>query len=67
MNSKLYSTNTSGHRGVTWSKKDNKWNAYLMINQKFKNLGYFSNIDDAVKRRKEAEIEYFGEFRADVS
>jgi len=64
MNSKLYRTNTSGHKGVCWSTKDNKWMAYIMIKQKHKTLGYFNNFDDAVICREKAEKEYFGEFNA---
>lgn len=64
MNSKLYRTNTSGHKGVCWSTKDNKWMAYIMVKQKHKTLGYFNNFDDAVICREKAEKEYFGEFNA---
>ena len=64
MNSKLYRTNKSGHKGVRWDKYLNKWTAYIMKNQKFKHLGYFNNYEDAVKVREEAEKKYFGEYNA---
>jgi hypothetical protein len=67
MNSKLYSTNKSGHRGVIFIERENKWMAYIMKNRKFKNLGYYFNFDDAVKVREAAEIEYFGEYKPNAS
>ena len=54
--------NTSGHKGITWSKKDNKWMAYIYYKNRFKNLGLYSNFDDAVATREKAEEQYFGEF-----
>lgn len=57
-NSKHYANNTSGHRGVTWYKKNSKWMAYIMINYKHKNLGYYDEIEDAVAARKRAEEEH---------
>lgn len=62
-NSKKYSTNKSGHKGVLWHKNTEKWMAYIMVNWKHKTLGYFDNIEDAIKAREKAEIKYFGEFR----
>ena len=62
MNSKLSSNNTSGVTGVYWVKKCNKWNANIKINNKYIHLGNFTDFDDAVKARKEAEQKYFGEY-----
>ena len=67
MNSKLPNNNTSGIKGVCWNKNYQKWFAYIKINQKSINLGYFINFDDAVKARKEAEEKYFGEYSYDNS
>ena len=64
MNSKLYRTNKSGHKGVCWDNHNNKWIAYIMKNQKYKHLGYYDNIEDAIKIREEAEKKYFGEYNA---
>lgn len=55
INRKINYNNTSGVKGVTWSKKDNKWMAYIHIDNKFKNLGYYDNIEEAGKVRKMAE------------
>lgn len=50
--------NTSGKTGVSFRKDNNMWQAYITVNYKTKHLGFFSNIDDAIKARKEAEIKY---------
>ena len=44
--------------GVCWSNKSNKWRAYINIDGKQKHLGYFDDIEDAIKARKEAESIY---------
>lgn len=62
-NRKKHSNNKSGYTGVTWSKKDEKWMAYIMVKQKFINLGYFIDIEEAAAFRKKAELNYFGEYR----
>lgn len=62
MNSKTPSNNTSGIKGVYWDKRSNKWEAAIQINMKKKSLGYFKNKEDAIKARKEAEKELFGEY-----
>lgn len=62
MNCAMPKNNTSGVKGVTWDDYYKKWNAYITINYKKINLGYFVLFDDAVKARKEAENKYFGEY-----
>lgn len=61
-NSMISKNNTSGITGVYWSKISNKWYAYIMVDRKNIHLGVFSNINDAIKVRKDAEDKYFGEF-----
>jgi len=58
----LQKNNTSGVRGVTWSKCTNKWVAYITFKRKKYYLGSFSNINDAAKTRKEARDRIYGEF-----
>ena len=67
MNSRLSINNTSGVTGVSWDKSKNKWNAYIMINRKRHNLGYYTNFDDAVKARKESEEKNYREYSYDNS
>ena len=59
---KLNVTNTSGARGVYFDKRTGKWRARLRFKGKFYNLGTYVSFDDAVKARKQAESEYYGEF-----
>lgn len=51
--------NTSGFKGVSWSKKRKKWVASIMFKGKQYNLGGYEKIEDAVKARRDAEIEMF--------
>lgn len=59
LNEKIFKTNTSGIRGVSWNKINSKWEAYIQIKGKQKHLGLFDKIEDAAKARKEAEEKYF--------
>ena len=52
-------TNTSGVKGVSFSKKHQKYEAYITIKRKRKHLGLFTNIEDARKARELAEEKYF--------
>ena len=65
MNQGISKNNTSGVTGVSLDKKSNKWIAYIKVNYRQITLGRFSNIDDAIQARMDAEIEYFGEYRND--
>ena len=59
---KLIATNTSGCRGVYFDKRTGKWRARLKFKGKLMNLGSYTNFEDAVKARKEAEKRIYGEF-----
>lgn len=50
-NHKLLCTNTSGYRGVSWSKKENKWICVISINNKSKRIGCYKTQKDAVMAR----------------
>ena len=67
MNRSIQSNNTSGVTGVCYSKRLNKWNVRITVNKKTFNLGWFSDYNEAVAVRKEAEIKYFGEYRYKVN
>ena len=56
------SKNTSGYKGVFWSKKDKKWVSVLMVNGEVKRLGYFSEVKNAVKAYNDAALIHHGEF-----
>lgn len=67
MNKNIIKSNTSGATGVTWNKTNNKWIAQIFVNRKHLYLGSFTNFEDAVKARKQAEEKYFGEYSYDSS
>lgn len=67
MNERISKNNTSGFTGVSYDKRDNKWDAYLMFNRKKISLGSFDDIKDAIKARKDGEQKYYGEFSYDNS
>ncbi len=54
--------NTSGCRGVDWHKQRGKWRVRLKSHGIRKDLGFYSDIKDAVIARKAAEGKYVGEF-----
>ena len=57
-NSKRTSLNTSGQMGVGWNKQTQKWRSIVHVEGKGVFLGAFKNKEDAIKVRKQAEIEY---------
>jgi hypothetical protein len=48
-NRDLLDTNTSGFRGVSFSKRVGKWQAYSRENGRHKHLGYYFEKEDAAK------------------
>lgn len=57
-NQKMRSTNTSGHTGVYWYKRYDKWVAKINQNNKQITVGYFISKEDAIRARKMAEEKY---------
>lgn len=66
-NRELEIKNKSGVTGVCWKSRESLWIAYITINYKQIILGYFSDFDEAVKVRKQAEEKYFGKYSYDNS
>ena len=62
-NTKLKSNNTSGTKGVVWSKGSKKWRAQIIVNKRYIHLGLFINKDDAIKIRLQRYKDEFGDFR----
>lgn len=56
---KISINNTSGIKGVSWDKRKNKWIAQICFKRTNYNLGYYENIEDAAKARKDAEEKFF--------
>lgn len=66
-NEKLAKNNKSGVTGVSWDSNANLWHSYIWVDGKTIHLGRYSDFDLAVKKRKEAENIYFGEWSFDNS
>lgn len=62
-NCRISKNNTSGYKGVYWHEPAQKWEVLIQYNNKLINLGLYSDMNDAIKARQEAEIKYFGEYR----
>ncbi len=56
------SNNTSGCIGVVWHKYANKWMSRITVNNEDIYLGLFTNKQDAINARIEAEKKYFKDF-----
>ena len=52
----------SGIPGVNWDKRYNKWAVYLTKDGKRKFYGYYKNLNDAIEKRKQAELESYQEY-----
>jgi hypothetical protein len=61
-NGRFRRNNTSGHKGVSWDKAKQKWEAYIMLNGKQRRLGRYLNINDAAAAYAKASAELHGEF-----
>lgn len=57
-NGSLPSHNTSGIIGVYWYATKKKWIAAITVDRKQKNLGYFTNKEDAAAARLAAERKF---------
>jgi group I intron endonuclease len=58
---KARKTGTSGHVGVSFCKRTNKWRAHLTLNWKMIDLGRYEKISDAISARKNGERQFFAE------
>lgn len=61
-NLSLSKLNTSGYKGVSWSKTMNKWESRIKCNNKNIILGYYDKKEDAALAYNEGAVKYFGEF-----
>jgi len=61
-NQKKSENNTSGFKGVSRHKRDQKWQATIQINGKRRHLGYFDDLKKAAKAYNKAAKKYHKEF-----
>ena len=61
-NRRLYASNTSGVKGVSFHKPTGKWAAGIRAGGKWKHLGLFADLESAALRRRQAEKTHFGDF-----
>lgn len=59
-NKRLYSNNTSGRTGVSWSNISEKWQVSISVNKLNIHLGFYDDIESAIQARELAEIKYYG-------
>lgn len=61
-NQKTARNNTSGYKGISWCNTRNKWRAMCSVEGKRKNLGYFSDLEEAIKVLRQFREKYHGEY-----
>lgn len=61
-NARLVNTRSSVRRGGCYDQRTRKYRAYVRVNNKHHELGYFVTAEDAVAARVEAEQRLYGEF-----
>lgn len=59
MNMAKFNVTESGCHGVSWNEKINKWVVEIWENKNRRYLGFYSDLKEAIKVRKKAEIKYF--------
>lgn len=62
LTAKKPATNTSGIKGVSWSKQKQDWEAYIKFKGHLYHLGHFEKLEDAGKARARAEENFYGNF-----
>lgn len=61
-NKGLSKNNTSGFKGVSFIKREQKWAAQIKVDYKNKFLGYFKSPQEAAAAYNIAALKHFGEF-----
>ena len=61
-NASKRSDNVSGQKGVSWDKKNSKWQVHIKLNRKSIYLGRFDDIIAASDAYADAANRYFGAF-----
>lgn len=61
-NTRISKANTSGYKGVSWNKRDRRWQAHIRHNGKQLALGYYHSPVEAARAYDAAAVTYHGEF-----
>ena len=54
----VQANSSTGNVGVSMDKRTGRYRAYISVNSKYKHLGVFDTIEEAVDARKKADIQY---------
>lgn len=63
-NQSLRSDNTSGHRGISFTKSNGRWRALIRVDGSRKHLGYFDTAEEAAAAYEHAALQRHGQFHA---
>jgi hypothetical protein len=61
-NQRLHRTNTSGYKGVVWSKELGRWHVRVGAGGRRVHVGYFETRDEAARAYDRVAREIYGEF-----
>lgn len=58
----IQKNNTSGAKGVSWSKCNGSWRVRVMVGKKSRHIGYYADFEEAIQARQDAADKLHGEF-----
>lgn len=61
-NRKRNKNSSTGYTGISYQQKSGKYRAYINFKRKQYHLGYYDQIEEAIKAREEAEKKIYGGF-----
>lgn len=61
-NTSIQKNNSSGVKGINWQKRDNKWQARVMLNKKSYQVGYFDTLEEAKQAIQKVREQLHGDY-----
>ena len=61
-NRRINTDNTSGFKGVVWSKASKRWRATIKVNRRKMHLGYYEDLKEAARAYDMAALKHHGEY-----